>query len=165
MVLKTKWTNLNRFQCFGSFLQRPKKVSEAVVARSFAILPRSAISGMARQRFLQKIAYHWSTQRLFCICAMLLTYKNSALVVGKVKNRKFNQEFCSNNWFFMDQKGRCGSTLSISFLNFLLHHKSFFFCCWVFSISFDLRFGLPLLQNKNSIVTIPFWVFALVFFL
>ena len=38
---------------------------------------------------------------------MLLTYKNSALVVGKVKNRKFNQEFCSNNWFFMDQKGRC----------------------------------------------------------
>ena len=107
MVLKTKWTNLNRFQCFGSFLQRPKKVSEAVVARSFAILPRSAISGMARQRFSQKIAYHWSTQRLFCICAMLLTYKNSALVVGKVKNRKVNQEFCSNNWFFMDQKGRC----------------------------------------------------------
>ena len=107
MVLKTKWTNLNRFQCFGSFLQRPKKVSEAVVARSFAILPRSAISGMARQRFLQKIAYHWSTQRLFCICAMLLTYKNSALVVGKVENRKFNQEFWSNNWFFIDQKGRC----------------------------------------------------------
>ena len=112
MVLKTKWTNLNRFQCFGSFLQRPKKVSEAVVARSFAILPRSAISGMARQRFSQKIAYHWSTQRLFCICAILLTYKNSALVVGKVENRKFNQQFCSNNWFFIDQKGRCARVIS-----------------------------------------------------
>ena len=38
---------------------------------------------------------------------MDLFYIISPLVVGRVKNVKFEHDFYINNWFFSAQKGRC----------------------------------------------------------
>ena len=34
---------------------------------------------------------------------MDLLYKINALVVGRIKNVKFEHDFCTNNWFFIAQ--------------------------------------------------------------
>ena len=51
---------------------------------------------------------------------MDLLYKINALVVGRIKNVKFEHDFCTNNWFFSAQKGRCALLL-----NMIWHLSSF----------------------------------------
>ena len=46
------------------------KAPEEMAARSFAILPRSAILGKARQRILTKIGYSNDLERFFYICTL-----------------------------------------------------------------------------------------------
>ena len=111
VVFKAEWTNLNRFQWFRTFLQCPEKLPEQVVARSFAILPRSAISGRARQWIQLKIEHSGRFKMLFCFCTAVLKSTNSALQVCIVKNVKFKHKFCINLWFLLFKKGRCAMVL------------------------------------------------------
>ena len=107
MVFKAKWTNLNRYQWFRSFLQMSGEVPGQVAARSFAIFWRLAISGKARQRNSQKIELSGGFKMLFYFCTAVLRSTNSALQVCMEKNVKFKHKFCINLWFFLLKKGRC----------------------------------------------------------
>ena len=133
MVVKTKWTNLNRFQCFRSFLQCSMRPPEEVAAQSFAILLRLAILGKARQRIQLKIEHSRRFIMLFYLCTAVLRSTNSTLQVCMEKNVKFNHDFCTNKWFFIAQKGRCALSLQIVDLKWqLLVWRLSDFFEWVF---------------------------------